>query len=65
MKPCPNTFNVREQSNQNKIDNFDFNDTILGNGVFDRTEFDDKPGRSVEDKIFLVIVNKELKKDKR
>jgi len=64
MKPCPNTLNVRELlSIQNKIDNFDFSDTILGNGVFDRTEFDDKPGRSVEDKIFLDIMNKEFKKD--
>ncbi|XP_063446815.1 uncharacterized protein LOC134726347 [Mytilus trossulus] len=65
LKPCPNVISVRELlKTQNKLDNIDFDlETKLGDGVFDRTEFDDTPGKSIEDKIFLDIMEKEFHKN--
>ncbi|VDI41661.1 Hypothetical predicted protein [Mytilus galloprovincialis] len=52
LKPCPNVISVRELlKTQNKLDNIDFDETKLGDGVFDRTEFDDTPGKSIEENI--------------
>ena len=64
LKPCENKFTVKEQLSFNKIEQnaipsseFD-NDTI-----FERTTNDDKPGLSVEDRLFLQKMDKELDKD--
>ena len=64
LKPCPNILSVREVlASRNKMDNFDCDTIKLGDGVFDRTPYDDQPGTSVEDKIFLDTMSKGFQKD--
>ena len=65
LKPCSNSLRVGEVLEcQNEKDNYDFNELPIGDHVFDRTVYDDKLGKSVEDKLFLNIMDNEFDKDK-
>lgn len=70
--PCPNTFQVKESRRLNFQQNStalqkqreNKNTDQLGESVFEKTKDDDKPALSVEDKIFIDIMEKEVFQNK-
>ncbi|XP_061170421.1 uncharacterized protein LOC133179742 [Saccostrea echinata] len=52
LKPCQNEFNLKERSSDN-----------FGQSVFDRTDADEKPGLSSEDRKFLEIMDQNFTRD--
>jgi hypothetical protein len=64
LKPCENKFTVKEQLSFNKIEQHAIPSSEFDNDtIFERTTNDDKPGLSVEDRLFLQKMDKELDKD--
>lgn len=70
--PCPNTFQVKESKHLNFQQNStalqkqreNKNTDQLGESFFEKTKDDDKPALSVEDKIFIDIMEKEVFQNK-
>ena len=67
LPPCPNRFCVKEKfSNKTQPDVSLACDTsihdscAIGHAIFERSENDDKVGLSIEDRLFLDIVNREM-----
>lgn len=66
LKPSSNTFKVGEfLSVCNYFDNYDYNEVPMGDHIFNRTIYDDKTGKSVEDKLFLDVMHKEFLRTKK
>ena len=67
LPPCPNRFCVKEKFNVESppevslaCDTLIFYDCAIGSTIFERSKNDDKVGLSIEDGLFLEIMNKEI-----
>ncbi|KAI4884391.1 hypothetical protein NFI96_011231, partial [Prochilodus magdalenae] len=73
LLPCPNHMYIKEQfgtQNQSNSSNFSplpvtpiFSERNLGKKIFEKTKDDDKIGLSIEDKMFLELMDKEMYMD--
>ncbi|XP_077369860.1 uncharacterized protein LOC144014155 [Festucalex cinctus] len=54
LSPCPKHLKVKEMFCNT------FDDGGLGNSIFEKTKDDDKVGLSIEDRLFLELMNKEM-----